>query len=62
MKWFTWEVCSVEMEDTRWMDVGRRIAAGDKVNGALAALINSQMSTAARLAVHYAVFGTDTVT
>ena len=36
------------------MDVGRRIAAGNKVNGALAALIRQRnFSTAARLALHF---------
>ena len=38
------------------MDVERRIAAGNKVNGALAALMRRRnISTAARLAVHNAV-------
>ena len=42
------------------MDVERRIAAGNKVNGALAALMRRRnVSTAARLAVHS--FGTDCV-
>ena len=48
MKWYIWEVCSREME--------RRIAAGNKVNGALAALVRLRnVSTAARLAVHNTV-------
>ena len=38
------------------MDVERRIAAGNKVNGALAALMRRRnVSTDARLAVHNAV-------
>ena len=38
------------------MDVERRIAAGNRVNGALAALMRRRnVSTAARLAVHNAV-------
>ena len=38
------------------MDVERRIAAGNKVNGALAALMRRRyVNTAARLAVHNAV-------
>ena len=50
MKWCTWEVCSEEM------DVERRIAAGNKFNGVLAALMRRRnVSTAARLAVHNAV-------
>ena len=39
------------------MDVERRIAAGIRVNGALAALIRRRnISTAARLSVHNVVF------
>ena len=47
---YIWEVCSVEM-DAEW-----RIAAGNRVNGALAALLRRRnVSTPARLAVHNAV-------
>ena len=55
MKWYIWEVCSVV--DGRYkMNVERRIAAGNRVNGALAALMRRQNVTiAARLAVHNAV-------
>ena len=53
MKWYTWEVCSVEMEDE--IDVEKRIAAGNRIDGALAALMRRNVSTAARLAVHNAV-------
>ena len=54
MKWYTWEVCSVEMEDTRWMEW--RIVAGNMFNGVLAVLMRRRnVSTAARLAVHNAV-------
>ena len=60
MKWYVFEVCSVEMEDE--MDVERHIAAGNKVDGALAALMRRRnVSTAARLAVHNASVGTDAI-
>ena len=50
MKWYIWEVCSVEM------DVEKRIAANNRVNGVLAALMRRRnVSTAARLVVFNAV-------
>ena len=59
---------SMSSRDDRYeMDVERRIAAGNKVNGALAALMRRRnVSRAARLAVHNAVlvptllYGTET--
>ena len=55
MKWYIWEVCSVEMEDTRGM-WKKRIAAGNSVNGALAVLTRRRnVRPAARLALHNAV-------
>ena len=54
MKWYTWEVCLV---DGRYeMNSKRRIAAGNRVNGALATLMRRRnVSAPARLAVHNAV-------
>ena len=50
MKWYIWQVCSVQM------DVEKRIAASNRVNGALAALMRRRnVSTVVRLAVHNSV-------
>ena len=52
MKYYIWEVCSIDVEDT--MNAERRIAVGNRANGAFAALMRRRNRTAARFAVHNA--------